>query len=149
MYALGIDLGTTFTAAATWRAGRAEGASLGSRTAAIPSVVLLREDETMLTGETANRRALSEPHRVAREFKRRLGDTSALASAALGQRSAMEFVIAVVTGPRIGRRALAHVCPVADLDRIITDSSADEGALAELRSAGLQIDVVEAPAQSA
>ncbi len=58
-------------------------------------------------------------------------------------------VIAVVTGPRIGRRALAHVCPVADLDRIITDSSADEGALAELRSAGLQIDVVEAPAQSA
>ncbi len=76
MYALGIDLGTTFTAAATWRAGRAEVASLGSRTAAIPSVVLLREDETMLTGETANRRALSEPHRVAREFKRRLGDTT-------------------------------------------------------------------------
>ncbi len=76
MYALGIDLGTTFTAAATWRAGRAEVAPLGSRTAAIPSVVLLREDETMLTGETANRRALSEPHRVAREFKRRLGDTT-------------------------------------------------------------------------
>jgi len=76
MYALGIDLGTTFTAAATWRDGRAEVASLGSRTAAIPSVVLLREDRTVLTGETANRRALSEPDRVAREFKRRLGDTT-------------------------------------------------------------------------
>lgn len=76
MYALGIDLGTTFTAAATWRDGRADVAPLGSRTAAIPSVVLLREDETMLTGETATRRALSEPHRVAREFKRRLGDTT-------------------------------------------------------------------------
>jgi molecular chaperone DnaK len=74
MYALGIDLGTTFTAAATWRDGRAEIAALGSRAAAIPSVVLLRQDETFLTGETANRRALTEPGRVAREFKRRLGD---------------------------------------------------------------------------
>src|SRR5690242_14715079 len=76
VYALGIDLGTTFTAAAVWRDGRAEIASLGSRGAAIPSVVLLREDETFLTGEGANRRGLSEPHRVAREFKRRLGDTT-------------------------------------------------------------------------
>ncbi len=76
MYALGIDLGTTYTAAATWRNGHAETASLGSRAAAIPSVVLLREDETFLTGEGANRRGLSEPHRVAREFKRRLGDTT-------------------------------------------------------------------------
>ncbi len=76
MYALGIDLGTTFTAAAVWRDGRAEISSLGSRTAAIPSVVLLREDETMITGEAANRRALTAPHRVAREFKRRLGDTT-------------------------------------------------------------------------
>ncbi len=76
MYALGIDLGTTFTAAATWRNGHAETQSLGSRAAAIPSVVLLRDDETFLTGEGANRRGLSEPHRVAREFKRRLGDTT-------------------------------------------------------------------------
>jgi molecular chaperone DnaK len=74
MYALGIDLGTTYTAAAVWRAGHAEIASLGSRSAAIPSVVLLRDDETILTGEIANRRGLTEPHRVAREFKRRLGD---------------------------------------------------------------------------
>ena len=74
MYALGIDLGTTYTAAATWRDNRVEIASLGSRGAAIPSVVLLRQDETILTGETATRRALTEPERVAREFKRRLGD---------------------------------------------------------------------------
>jgi actin-like ATPase involved in cell morphogenesis len=76
MYTLGIDLGTTFTAAATWRDGHVEIASLGSRAAVIPSVVLLREDETVLTGETAHRRGLSEPHRVSREFKRRLGDTT-------------------------------------------------------------------------
>jgi molecular chaperone DnaK (HSP70) len=76
MYALGIDVGTTYTAAAVWREGRAEIVSLGDRTAAIPSVVLLREDETFLTGEAANRRGLTEPHRVAREFKRRIGDTT-------------------------------------------------------------------------
>jgi molecular chaperone DnaK len=76
MYTLGIDLGTTFTAAATWRDGHAEIVPLGSRSAAIPSVVLLREDETFLTGEAANRRGLTEPHRVAREFKRRIGDTT-------------------------------------------------------------------------
>jgi molecular chaperone DnaK len=76
MYALGIDLGTTFTAAATWRDGHAEIVPLGSRGAAVPSVVLLRDDETFLTGEAANRRGLTEPHRVAREFKRRMGDTT-------------------------------------------------------------------------
>jgi molecular chaperone DnaK len=76
MYALGIDLGTTYTAAATWRDGHAEIVPLGSRAAAIPSVVLLREDETFLTGEAASRRGLTEPHRVAREFKRRMGDTT-------------------------------------------------------------------------
>ncbi|MFY1632122.1 Hsp70 family protein [Solwaraspora sp. WMMB335] len=76
MYALGIDLGTTFTSAAVWRNGRAEVISLGSHSAAIPSVVLLRQDETFLTGEAANRRGFAEPHRVAREFKRRLGDTT-------------------------------------------------------------------------
>jgi molecular chaperone DnaK len=76
MYTLGIDLGTTYTAAATWRDGHAEIVPLGSRNAAIPSVVLLREDETFLTGEPANRRGLTEPHRVAREFKRRMGDTT-------------------------------------------------------------------------
>lgn len=78
MYALGIDLGTTYTAAATWRDDRVEIASLGSRGAAIPSVVLLRSDETFVTGETASRRALTEPDRVAREFKRRLGDPTPL-----------------------------------------------------------------------
>ena len=75
-YSLGVDLGTTYTAAATWRDGKAEIATLGSRTAAVPSVVLVREDDTVLTGEAADRRAATEPDRVAREFKRRVGDTT-------------------------------------------------------------------------
>jgi len=75
MYVIGVDLGTTFTAAATWRERHAEIVSLGGRAAAIPSVLLLREDGTYLTGDAASRRAVLEPQRVAREFKRRLGDT--------------------------------------------------------------------------
>ena len=77
-YDVGIDLGTTYTAAAVHRDGRSAIFSLGSRTAAMPSVVLLRQDETVLTGEAAVRRAMTEPERVAREFKRRLGDTTPL-----------------------------------------------------------------------
>jgi actin-like ATPase involved in cell morphogenesis len=75
-YALGIDLGTTYTAAAVSRDDRAEIVSLGSHSAAVPSVVLVRSDQEILTGEAATRRATTEPDRVAREFKRRLGDTT-------------------------------------------------------------------------
>jgi molecular chaperone DnaK len=75
-YALGVDLGTTYTAAAVSRDGRVEIATLGNRSAAVPSVVLLRDDETILTGDAASRRGVTEPDRVAREFKRRVGDTT-------------------------------------------------------------------------
>lgn len=75
-YYVGIDLGTTFSGAAVAREGTVAMFNLGSRSAAVPSVVLLRADEQVLTGEAAVRRALTEPERVAREFKRRLGDTT-------------------------------------------------------------------------
>ncbi len=75
-YRLGVDLGTTWTAAAIWEADKAAIFPLGQQRAAIPSVVLLRADGTVLTGEAALRRAISEPERVAREFKRRIGDTT-------------------------------------------------------------------------
>ena len=77
-YELGIDLGTTYSAAAVHRNGRITTVTLGNRAAAVPSVVLLREDGDLLTGEAASRRAASEPDRVAREFKRRLGDPTPL-----------------------------------------------------------------------
>lgn len=75
-YEVGIDLGTTYTAAAVHRDGRSAIFPLGSRSAAIPSVVYLKEGGEVLTGEAAVRRAITEPERVAREFKRRLGDTT-------------------------------------------------------------------------
>ena len=73
-YHLAIDLGTTYTAAAVRHNGRSEIVTLGNRAAVIPSVIYLREDETILAGDAANRRALTEPGRVARQFKRRIGD---------------------------------------------------------------------------
>jgi hypothetical protein len=73
-YQLGVDLGTTYTAAAIIRNGTAEVATLGTRTLEIPSVVFLRDDGELLIGEAAERRSLTEPDRFAREFKRRIGD---------------------------------------------------------------------------
>ena len=73
-YGLGIDIGTTFSAAAISTGEAVEVFFLGARTATIPSVVLVREHGEVLVGEAAERRALSEPARSAREFKRRLGD---------------------------------------------------------------------------
>ena len=74
VYALGIDVGTSYSAAATAREGRVEIFQLGERAATIPSVVVVRADGEVLTGDAAERRSLAEPTRTAREFKRRLGD---------------------------------------------------------------------------
>ncbi|MEO1064480.1 MAG: Hsp70 family protein [Actinomycetota bacterium] len=73
-YELGVDLGTTYTAAAVRRDGVTEVVDLGNRSATIPSVVFLREDGSILVGDAANRRGVTEPARIAREFKRRIGD---------------------------------------------------------------------------
>ncbi|MDN5920796.1 MAG: Hsp70 family protein, partial [Pseudonocardia sp.] len=80
LYLLGIDLGTTFTAAAVLRlrdgepAGGPEVLALSDRGAGMPSVVFAPDDGELLFGGAAQRRALGEPDRVAREFKRRIGD---------------------------------------------------------------------------
>ena len=77
-YVLGVDLGTTYTAAAIGRGGRAEICQLGTATSSIPSIVVVSENGDIAIGETAERRASAEPTRVGREFKRRLGDTTPL-----------------------------------------------------------------------
>ena len=76
-YVLGVDLGTTYSAAAVGVDGRVEIFQLGIRQAAIPSVVAVRDDGTVLVGEPADRHG-GDPSRLAREFKRRLGDTTPL-----------------------------------------------------------------------
>lgn len=77
-YALGVDLGTTYTAAAVARDGRVDVVGLGERAPQLPSVLYLLPDGRFLAGEAAQRRGAAEPGRLAREFKRRLGDDTAL-----------------------------------------------------------------------
>ena len=75
-YVLGLDFGTSFTAAAAadpdGRSARV--VTLGNRAAAVPSVVLVRPDGSLLAGEDAYLRGASEPARLVRNLKRRLGD---------------------------------------------------------------------------
>ena len=77
-YWLGIDLGTTYTAAALCRPAVDELEThvlpLGSRSPAVPSVLFLPGDGSLVVGEGAERRALTDPDRVVREFKPRIGD---------------------------------------------------------------------------
>jgi len=77
-YTLGVDVGTSRTAAAVWRDGRATTVNLGDRTDTLPSAVLLRADGVLLVGDAAVRRGVLEPERLARGFKRRLGDPTGL-----------------------------------------------------------------------
>ncbi|HKZ90507.1 MAG TPA: Hsp70 family protein, partial [Candidatus Limnocylindrales bacterium] len=99
-YSLGIDLGTTYSAAATMRGDRLEIFQLGERAATIPSVVLLRADGEVLIGDAAERRALSEPTRTAREFKRRLGDPTPiiLGGTPYGAESLQAHLLAAIYG---------------------------------------------------
>jgi molecular chaperone DnaK len=78
-YGLSIDVGTSFTAAAVIETGlqglrEPQVLSLGSRASSIPTVVFIGQDGSRLVGEVAERRGSSQPERLAREFKRRIGD---------------------------------------------------------------------------
>ncbi|MGH3771030.1 MAG: Hsp70 family protein [Pseudonocardiaceae bacterium] len=78
-YWLGIDAGTTFTAAAICReeAGRRalpEVIPLGTRSTAVSSVVYLAPDGQVVVGQDAEGHAVTHPERVVREFTRRIGD---------------------------------------------------------------------------
>jgi actin-like ATPase involved in cell morphogenesis len=73
-YSLGVDLGTTFVAAAIASAGGVKMITLGDHSVVIPAAVHLREDGVLLTGEAATLRTLSSPNRGARDIKRQLGN---------------------------------------------------------------------------
>ncbi len=73
-YRLGVDLGTTYTAAAVNVDGRVEMLGLGIRAMQVPSVVFIRDDGEVIVGEAAEQQGAADPSRVVREFKRRIGD---------------------------------------------------------------------------
>src|SRR3954451_94645 len=80
-YQLGIDLGTTYSAAAVCRpVGEhwvaPEMVALSGRRTDVPSVLFVGPDGEVLVGDAAERRAVTDPDRVVREFKRRVGDST-------------------------------------------------------------------------
>jgi molecular chaperone DnaK len=74
---LGIDLGTTNSAAAIYEGGRAtvipssEGPTMAGKM--FPSVVAFTKDGTLLVGETAKRQATANPEGTVYEIKRKMG----------------------------------------------------------------------------
>ncbi len=80
-YYLGIDLGTTYTAAAVHDGAPQRGpevVTLGERGPTVPSVLCLQPDGGFIAGDAAERHAVTDPQRIARQFKRRLGDPTPL-----------------------------------------------------------------------
>ena len=73
MAIIGIDLGTTNSLAAVWRAGKGVliPNSLGKYTT--PSVVSVDDEGNIITGETAKQRLISHPDRTASLFKQFMG----------------------------------------------------------------------------
>ena len=94
---LGVDLGTTWTAAALRHDGRVEVVELGTDTPAMPSVVATASGDggsgrrgkrgkrgelgEIIAGERAERQLLVDPASGVRECKRRLGDTAPMVMA--------------------------------------------------------------------
>src|SRR4051794_35072899 len=73
-YVLGVDLGTSYTAAATVSDGDTPAmVGLGNRATQVPSVVYVRPDDVVV-GELAEQRSAEDAARVVREFKGRVGD---------------------------------------------------------------------------
>ena len=79
-YRVGIDFGTTFTAAVVHRDGEqaVELVPLGDNKASVASVVFVASDGGLVMGDAAARRAVTDPDRVIREVKRRIGDETPL-----------------------------------------------------------------------
>ena len=79
---IGIDLGTSNSAAAVLRGGRpvtipsTEGITLGGK--AFPSYVAITADGQMLVGEPARRQAAANPEGTATGFKRQKGPRTAV-----------------------------------------------------------------------
>ncbi|MBB5802942.1 actin-like ATPase involved in cell morphogenesis [Saccharothrix ecbatanensis] len=109
-YGLGVDLGTTFTAAAVCGHTGTRMVPLGPDIVT-PSVAFARPDGTLLTGATAEAAGATDPTRVSRGHKRRLGDPTPL----------------VIGGTAYSPAALL----AAQLRDLVSDLTAMEGTLPE------------------
>jgi molecular chaperone DnaK len=144
-YQLGIDLGTTYTAAAVCRSQdrgwmEPEVVTLGTRSAIVPSVMFVAPEGSVVVGEAAERRALTDPGRVVREFKRRIGDPTPIVVA--GQAWAPEELSARLVRWVVDRVAEREGGPA---DRIAVTHPASWGAhKLDLLTAALAVEGVTA-----
>jgi len=99
-YVLGIDVGTSCTAAATCalspETNNVDVVRLGGRRATVPSVLHISQDGTFIVGDAAEQRAPVDPGRIARDFARRVGDDVPLVVSG-GPATAEELTAALVT----------------------------------------------------
>ncbi len=102
-YQIGLDLGSTRTATATCR-------DVPRLESVTPTVVFANPDGSLVIGEEAERRASSDPGRVARRFLRRVGDPTPLrlGGAALGADVLTARFVTTLTAPYSGQVAVAH-----------------------------------------
>jgi molecular chaperone DnaK (HSP70) len=108
-YRLGIDLGTTYSAAAAAVDGRTSALRLGNRSAVIPSTVFASTDGTTTVGDLAEQLASVDASRAARGFKRRVGDRTPIR---LGESSyAPEALMACLVPPILARAMESHGGP--------------------------------------
>ncbi|WP_433378216.1 Hsp70 family protein [Actinoplanes sp. CA-142083] len=145
-YGLGVDLGTTYTAAAVNVDGALETVRLGGRGPEIPSLVFLRDDGEVLIGEAAQRRGESAPTRLAREFKRRMGDPvpvllgdTPLAAHELTARL-LKHVVAAVTDGRGGPPARIVLTHPANWGPYKRERLEEAARLADLPSVSLRTE---------
>jgi len=72
-YTAAIDFGTSFTSAAARTPDGSRVITLGARGGAVPSVVFVREDGSMVFGDNALRLGQNEAGSMAQDLKRRIG----------------------------------------------------------------------------
>src|SRR6266498_4093768 len=72
-YQVGVDLGGTFAAVAVCDPAP-EIIPLAAGSAFVPTVLIANPDGSVVVGDDADRLAAAEPHRVVRQFIRRIGD---------------------------------------------------------------------------
>ena len=113
-YWLGIDVGTTVTAAAVCREdGPAEVIALGEGSAVVPSVMYLGDGGQVVVGSAAVRYAVTEPDRVVRGFIGRIGDEVPMVIA--GQAYTAAQLAAMLIGWVVDQGAGQHGGPAAGI----------------------------------
>jgi molecular chaperone HscC len=103
---LGIDLGTTNSAAGIWRDGRAELIPNSLGHVLTPSAVSLDERDELIVGLQARERQVTHPERTATAFKRYMGSKHTLQ---LGQRQFLPEELSALVLRRLKADAETHL----------------------------------------